>query len=59
MKGTRMERVRVGDTVFLPETTYPDIVGVVLRITGDKCLVNFNGKKQLYFSINELKTYLS
>lgn len=54
-----MEKIRVGDTVLLPKTKYPGGVGIVLQIIDDKCLVNFNGAQQLYFSIYELKFYLS
>lgn len=54
-----MRKLQVGDTVLLPDTKYPGVVGVVLQVTEDKCLVNFNGTQQLYFSIDELKNYLS
>lgn len=54
-----MKKLRVGDTVLLPESKYPDVVGIILQITDEKCLVNFNGTQQLYFYIHELKPYLS
>ncbi|MDC0827028.1 hypothetical protein [Lactococcus petauri] len=54
-----MRELQVGDTVLLPSTKYPGVVGVVLQVTEDKYLVNFNGTQQFYFSIGELKRYLS
>lgn len=54
-----MNNLRVGDTVFLPASKYPDIVGTVLQIEEDKCLVNFNGAKQLYFMVDELRPCIS
>lgn len=54
-----MNNLRVGDTVLLPESKYPGVVGIILQITEDKCLVDFNGTQQLYFLVNELKPYLS
>lgn len=53
-----MEKFRVGDIVLLPDTKYPDIIGVILQIDEDKCLVNFNSTQQLYFLIEELEFYL-
>lgn len=54
-----MKNLIVGDTVLLPESKYPGVVGIIIQITGENCLVNFNGTQQLYFSIHELKPYLS
>ncbi len=54
-----MGEIRVGDTVLLPDSKYPGVVGVVLQITNDKCLVNFNGVQQLFFTVDELKLYIS
>ena len=54
-----MKEFQVGDTVLLPYKEYPGVVGTVIQVIEDKCLVNFNGTQQLYFSIGELKHYLS
>lgn len=54
-----MRELRVGDTVLLPDTKYPGVVGVIIQVTEDKYLVNFNGTQQLYFSADELTHYLS
>ncbi|MFK4898933.1 hypothetical protein [Lactococcus petauri] len=54
-----MNKLRIGDTVLLPESKYPGVVGIVIQITEDSCLVNFNGTQQLYFGVDELKLYIS
>lgn len=54
-----MEKLRVGDTVLLPDSKYPGVIGIVLQITDKTCLVHFNRTQQLYFSVDELKPYLN
>lgn len=54
-----MGKLRVGDTVLLPDQKYPGVIGTVLQVTEDKCLVNFNGTQQLYFLSKELKLYIN
>lgn len=54
-----MEGLRIGDVVLLPEEKYPGVLGVIIQIKNDTCLVNFNGTQQIYFPAKELRLYIS